>query len=44
MLGGPDGRTLLMCAVPDFLEANRSRTREALLLTTVVDVPHSGLP
>ena len=44
MLGGADGRTLLMCAAPDFLEANRAHTREALLLSTAVDVPHAGLP
>jgi sugar lactone lactonase YvrE len=44
MLGGEDGRTLLMCAAPDFLEANRAHTREAVLLSTVVEVPHSGLP
>jgi sugar lactone lactonase YvrE len=44
MLGGEDGRTLLMCAAPDFAEHNRSATREAVLLTTTVDVPHDGLP
>lgn len=44
MLGGTDGRTLLMCAAPDFLEANRADKREAVLLTTLVDVPHCGLP
>jgi sugar lactone lactonase YvrE len=44
MLGGDDGRTLLLCAAPDFLEANRSQAREAVLLTTTVDVPHAGLP
>jgi sugar lactone lactonase YvrE len=44
MLGGEDGRTLLLCAAPDFLEANRAQAREAVLLTTVVDVPHAGLP
>jgi sugar lactone lactonase YvrE len=44
MLGGDDGRTLLMCAAPDFLEENRMRAREAVLLTTMVDVPHAGLP
>ena len=44
MLGGPDGRTLLMCTAPDFLEANRAHTREAVLLTTLVEVPHSGRP
>jgi sugar lactone lactonase YvrE len=44
MLGGEDGRTLLLCAAPDFLEANRAPAREAVLLTTTVDVPHAGLP
>jgi sugar lactone lactonase YvrE len=43
-LGGPDGRTLLLCAAPDFFEHNRTRAREAVLLTTTVDVPHAGLP
>ncbi|HYZ97112.1 MAG TPA: SMP-30/gluconolactonase/LRE family protein [Acidimicrobiales bacterium] len=44
MLGGEDGRTLLVCAAPDFLERNRSQASEAVLLTTRVDVPHAGLP
>jgi sugar lactone lactonase YvrE len=44
MLGGEDGRTLLMCAAPDFLEHNRREAREAVLLTTGVEVPHAGLP
>ncbi|MGH9184381.1 MAG: SMP-30/gluconolactonase/LRE family protein [Acidimicrobiales bacterium] len=44
MLGGDDGRTLLMCTAPDFFEATRSQAREAVLLTTTVDVPHAGLP
>ncbi len=44
MLGGEDGRTLLLCAAPDFIEANRKDTREAVLLTTTVDVPHRGRP
>lgn len=44
MLGGDDGRTLLLCAAPDFSERRRSRAREAVLLTTTVEVPHSGLP
>jgi sugar lactone lactonase YvrE len=44
MLGGDDGRTLLLCSAPDFLEHNRAETREAVLLTTTVDVPHAGLP
>ena len=45
MLGGEDGRTLLMCAAPDYLEHNRAAAREAVLLTTTVDVPRGdGLP
>ena len=44
MLGGEDGRTLLLCAAPDFLEHRRQDKREAVLLTTTVDVPHAGLP
>lgn len=43
-LGGEDGCTLLLCAAPDFLEANRAPARAGVLLTTVVDVPHAGLP
>lgn len=44
MLGGDDGRTMLLCAAPDFSERRRSAAREAVLLTTTVDVPHGGLP
>jgi sugar lactone lactonase YvrE len=44
MLGGDDGRTLLLCAAPDFNEQSRSAAREAVLFTTTVDVPHAGLP
>jgi sugar lactone lactonase YvrE len=44
MLGSDDGRTLLLCAAPDYFEANRRDTREAVLLTARVDVPHAGLP
>jgi sugar lactone lactonase YvrE len=44
MLGGDDGRTLLLCAAPDFSERRRSRARDAVLLTTTVAVPHGGLP
>jgi sugar lactone lactonase YvrE len=44
MLGGDDGRTLLVCAAPDFLEHRRLDKREAVLLTATVDVPHAGLP
>ena len=44
MLGGADGRTLLVCAAPDFDESRRQSNHEAVLLTTTVDVPHAGLP
>jgi sugar lactone lactonase YvrE len=44
MLGGDDGRTMLLCAAPDFSERRRSAAREAVLLTTTVDVSHAGLP
>ncbi len=43
-LGGADGRTLLLCAAPDFFEHNRMAAREAALFTTTVDVPHAGCP
>jgi sugar lactone lactonase YvrE len=43
-LGGEDGRTLLMCCAPDFLEHNRAPVREAVLVATEVDVPHAGRP
>jgi sugar lactone lactonase YvrE len=43
-LGGHDGRTLLVCAAPDFLEHDRREQRDAVLFTTRVDVPHAGLP
>jgi sugar lactone lactonase YvrE len=44
MLGGEDGRTLLVCVAPDFVEARRSAARDAALLTTTVEVPRAGLP
>jgi sugar lactone lactonase YvrE len=44
MLGGEDGRTLLMCAAPDFDAQARAARYESVLLTTTVDVPHAGLP
>jgi sugar lactone lactonase YvrE len=44
MLGGDDGRTLLVCGAPDYDVRRRSESREAVLLTTRVDVPHAGLP
>ncbi|MET0448374.1 MAG: SMP-30/gluconolactonase/LRE family protein [Aeromicrobium sp.] len=43
-LGGDDGRTLLICAAPDFFEHNRAHVEEAVLLTMRVDVPHAGRP
>ena len=44
MLGGDDGRSLLICAAPDFAEANRAAARESVVFVTEVDVPHAGLP
>ena len=44
MLGGDDGRTLLVCAAPDFGEEARSAAHEAVLLAATVDVPRAGLP
>ncbi|HEY2702750.1 MAG TPA: SMP-30/gluconolactonase/LRE family protein [Candidatus Dormibacteraeota bacterium] len=44
MLGGDDGRTLLLCSAPDYFEHRRRDAREAVLLTTTVEVPHAGLP
>ena len=43
-LGGSDGRTLFLCAAPDFDEQARSSAREAQLLSVRVDVPHAGRP
>lgn len=43
-LGGQDGRTLLVCAAPDFHEQAREAATEAVLLTTTVDVPGAGRP
>jgi sugar lactone lactonase YvrE len=44
MLGGEDGRTLLVCAAPDFAEEARMAAREGVLLSAEVDVPHAGRP
>jgi sugar lactone lactonase YvrE len=38
-LGGADGRTLYLCAAPDFLAHNRRPAREAAILATTVEVP-----
>jgi hypothetical protein len=43
-LGGADGRTLLLCCVPDLYEHTRAPVREAVLVATDVAVPHAGLP
>ena len=44
MLGGADGRTLLLCSAPDFGEHSRAGQGAAVLFTTAVDAPHAGLP
>ena len=44
MLGGADGRTLFICAAPDFQEEARKNAREASLMTARVDTPRAGLP
>lgn len=44
MLGGDDGRTLLLCCAPDSSAKRRQSTREAILVTARVDVPHAGRP
>jgi sugar lactone lactonase YvrE len=44
MLGGSDGRSLFICAAPDFAEDARKNAREGRLLVTRVEVPHGGLP
>ncbi|HLS16476.1 MAG TPA: SMP-30/gluconolactonase/LRE family protein [Paenalcaligenes sp.] len=43
-LGGEDGRTLFMCAAPDWDESARSVAREGRMIATRVDVPHAGTP
>ena len=44
MLGGQDGRTLLMCCAPTFLMHERIGKTDGTLVTTTVEVPHAGLP
>jgi sugar lactone lactonase YvrE len=41
MLGGEDGRTLLLSCAPGFLDHGQG---EGSLYTTHVDIPHAGLP
>jgi sugar lactone lactonase YvrE len=44
MLGGHDGRTLFLCAAPDFDRTARSAALEEELRSCRVDVPHAGRP
>jgi sugar lactone lactonase YvrE len=44
MLGGEDGRTLLMCCAPGFQEHERAAANDAVLMTVGVEVPHAGCP
>ena len=44
MLGGLEGRTLLMCCAPDSSARRRAESAEAELMVCDVDVPHAGLP
>jgi sugar lactone lactonase YvrE len=44
MLGGEDGRTLLLCCAPGGLAPDLSSVGNAVLLTTRVDVPRAGRP
>lgn len=45
MLGGDDGRTLLLCAAPAVsAQQTAGGSGGAVLLATTVDVPHAGLP
>lgn len=44
MLGGPNGTSLLQCCAPDADPSLRSVSREAILVSTEVDVPGAGRP
>jgi sugar lactone lactonase YvrE len=44
MLGGDDGRTLMLTAAPDWREARPEGELASELYTTRVEVPHAGLP
>ena len=44
MLGGEDGRTLLLCVAPGLVDNDRLGSLAATLQTTRVDVPHAGRP
>ncbi|MFE3059942.1 SMP-30/gluconolactonase/LRE family protein [Nocardia sp. NPDC059239] len=44
MLGGEDGRTLLLCMAPGLVDNDRLGGLAATLQTVRVEVPHAGLP
>lgn len=44
MLGGEDGRTLLLCTAPDWRQERPAGELASELYTTEVQVPHAGLP
>lgn len=43
-LGGDDGKTLFMCAAPDWDEASRKAENKGRMLATKVQVGHAGTP
>jgi sugar lactone lactonase YvrE len=43
-LGGEDGKTLFLCAAPDWDEGARKAAREGRMLAVQVAVPHAGTP
>lgn len=43
-LGGDDGKTLFLCAAPDWDEGARKAAREGRMLAVRVSVPHAGTP
>ena len=43
-LGGQDGKTLFMCAAPDWNEASRTAETQSRMLSTQVEVGHASTP
>lgn len=43
-LGGEDGKSLFLCAAPDWDETARKAAQEGRMLSTRVDVAHAGTP
>lgn len=43
-LGGEDGKTLFMCAAPDWDEGARTAAREGRMIALRVNVSHAGTP